>query len=189
MTKNKFGWKVGDCLRWSSPEGCDLRGTVTKATAIMIEFETEEGDLKRIKGNNPAISRIDDPPTGGGSLPKAGSGAGADAYEAGSDAYIDNRADGDDGADPDEAVGSAPVYEPALASKEREEKVCEMMAEVDLVCGGVDEISVLVKKGGAPRAGDEEFRLADGERWHPSLEAALDAEYGRSWMCIRMQER
>jgi hypothetical protein len=187
MTKNEFGWKVGDLLRWSSPEGRDLRGRVTKATAIMIEFETEEGDSKRVKGDNPAITRIDDPPAGGGSLPKAGSEAEANAYEA--DADIDDLADGEDEVEPDESVESAPVDDPDFGSKERGEKVSEMMAEVDLVCGGVDEISVLVKKGGGPRAGDEEFRLPDGERWHPSLEAALDAEYGRSWMCIRMQER
>jgi hypothetical protein len=62
MTENKFGWKVGDGLRWTSPEGCDHDCVVTKAMAQMIEFETGEGEMKRLKGNNPSISRIDDSP-------------------------------------------------------------------------------------------------------------------------------
>jgi hypothetical protein len=59
---------------------------------------------------------------------------------------------------------------------------------VDLKSGGVVVLTVQVREGGsALKAGEQEFRLNGGDKWHPSLEEALDAEYDRSWMCIRMR--
>ncbi len=175
MTENKFGWKVGDGLRWSSPEGCDKSCVVTKATAMMIEFETEEGEVKRVKGNNPSIARIDDPPEAEPmTTPEVKAGPKSESK-----------------AEPEKAADCAPIDEGAFVSSGAEEKVSERRAEVDLKSGGVVEISVQLREGGALRAGDQEFRLAgagEGE-WHPSLEEALDAEYGRRWMCIRWRER
>jgi hypothetical protein len=70
------------------------------------------------------------------------------------------------------------------------EKISERRAEVDLTSGGVVEISVQVRESGSgPRASDKEFRLNGGGEWRSSLEEALDAEYDRSWMCIRVQGR
>ncbi len=65
MTKNKFGWREGDGLLWSSPEGRYKSCVAIKATATMIEFETEKGEAKRVKGKNPSIALIGGPPEAG----------------------------------------------------------------------------------------------------------------------------
>lgn len=162
MAENKFGWRVGDGLRWSSPEGRDKSCVVIKATAMMIEFETEEGEVKRVKGNNPSIARIDGPP------------------EAGS---ISNP-----GADPQEGEDCAPIPEAALVLPAAEERVSERKAELDLKSGSVVMASIQLREGGALQAGYQEFRIVPAGEWHPSLEEALDAEYGKSWMCIRWRD-
>ncbi|HOO54056.1 MAG TPA: hypothetical protein PLM24_04465 [Methanothrix sp.] len=169
MTENKFGWKVGDALVWSSPDGCDKSCVVTKATAMMIEFETEEGEAKTVKGSNPSIARIESPPK---AEPTTTPGAGPEAVET----------------KHDKAAECARVDEPAFVPSGADERISELRAEVDLKSGGVAVATVQVREGGALRAGDQEFRLAGEGEWHPSLEEALDAEYGRSWMCIRMQD-
>jgi hypothetical protein len=172
MTENKFGWKVGDGLRWSSPEGCDHDCVVTKATAMMIEFETEEGEAKRVKGNNPSIARMDDPPNVESTTSSGGKA----------------KAEEKPRPEPEKADGCAPIDEPALVSTGAEERSSYRRAEVDLKSGGVRMVTVQVREGGfALKAGEQEFRLASRGEWHQSLEEALDAEYGRTWMCIRMR--
>jgi hypothetical protein len=173
MTENKFGWKVGDGLRWSTPEGCDLDCVVTKATAMMIEFETEEGEVKRLKGNNPSIARIEDSPPQ--AEPTTSPGGKAKAKDK-------------PRPEPEKTDECAPIDEPALVSTGAEERISERRAEVDLKSGGVRMVTVQVREGGsALKAGEQEFRLASRGEWHQSLEEALDAEYGRTWMCIRMR--
>jgi hypothetical protein len=162
MTENKFGWRVGDGLLWSSPDGRDKSCVVTKATAMMIEFETEVGEVKRVKGNNPSIARIDGPP-------EAGSTSNPVAYQK-------------------EAYDCEAKAEAVLVSSAVEERVSERKAELDLKSGGVVMASIQLREGGALQAGDQEFRIAPGGEWHPSLEEALDAEYGKSWMCIRWRD-
>lgn len=161
MTENKFGWRVGDGLLWSSPEGVDKSCVVIKTTAMMIEFETEEGEVKRVKGNNPNIARID-------GSPKAGpiSNPGDDHQEA------------DDCASKVEALSVSPAAE---------ERISERRAELDLNSGGVAMASIQIREGVDLQAGDQEFRIGEG-KWHSSLEEALDAEYGKSWMCIRWRD-
>jgi hypothetical protein len=162
MVENKFGWRAGDGLLWSSPEGRDKSCVVIKATAMMIEFETEEGEVKRVKGNNPCIARIDSPPNAGS---------------------ISNP-----GTNSKEADDCAAKAEAALVLPAAKVRVSERKAELDLNSGGVVEISIQLREGGALRAGDQEFRIAPGGEWHPFLEEALDAEYGKSWMCIRWRD-
>ena len=182
MTGNKFGWRVGDGLRWSSPEGGYKSCVVTKATAMMIEFETEEGEVKRVKGNNPSIARIDGPPEAGSELvsePEM-------ALEMTSEPLGDTSSEGAlQEARDFEAKAEAASVPPAAA-----ERVSERKAELDLNSGGVVMASIQLREGGggALRAGDHEFRIAPGGEWHPSLEEALDAEYGKSWMCIRWRD-
>ncbi len=208
MTDNKFGWKVGDALMWSSPEGCDKSCVVTKATAQMIEFETEEGEVKRVKGNNPSIARIDD------AHPMSESTTTAPAAKSETEAEPKLRPEPEpemaqispkpematepaaktdvDETDTEKMGDCASVAEGAFASSGDEVKVSERRAEVDLKSGGVVTTSVQVREGGSGLlAGDQEFRLngtSEGD-WHSSLEEALDAEYGRSWMCIRWQDK
>jgi hypothetical protein len=181
MAENKFGWRVGDGLRWSSPEGRDKSCVVIKATAVMIEFETEEGDVKRVKGNNPGIVRIDGPPEAGSELvsePEM-------ALEMTSETLGDTLSEGalQEACD-FEAKAEAALVSPAA------ERVSEREAELDLKSGGVEVASIQLREGegGALRAGDQEFRIAPGGEWHPSLEEALDSEYGKSWMCIRWRD-
>jgi len=191
MTKNKFGWKAGDGLRWSSPEGCDKSCVVTKATAKMIEFETEEGEVKRVKGNNPSISRIDDSPPKAESISMPEAKAAVEAEpEQEPEMEPESSAETSTNTKPEKAGECAPIDEVALISAGAEEKISKRRAEVDLKSGGVVEISIQLREGGALRAGDQEFRLANsGEgEWHPSLEEALDAEYGGRWMCIRWRD-
>jgi hypothetical protein len=161
MTENKFGWRVGDGLRWSSPEGDDKNCVVIKTTAMMIEFETEEDEVKRVKGNNPKISRIDGPPK--------------------AEPISDSVADLQVADDCASKAKAAPV------SPAAEEKISERKAELDLNSGGVAMASIQIREGGALQAGDQEFRI-DGGKWYPSLEEALDAEYGKGWMCIRWRD-
>jgi hypothetical protein len=196
MTENKFGWKVGDGLRWSSSEGCDHNCVVTRAMAQMIEFETEEGEMKRLKGNNPAISRIEDsPPEAEPTLApgsKTESGLESEAkLETGPEPETapEPAAEIIAKPEPEEAAECVPVDEPAPIPSGAEERISERRAEVDLKSGGIVEVSVQVREGGSGLgAGEEEFRLNGGDEWHPSLEEALDAEYDRSWMCIRWQD-
>jgi len=161
MTENKFGWRVGDGLRWSSPEGRDKSCVVIKTTAMMIEFETEEGEVKRVKGNNPSIARID-------GTPKAES--------------ISNPLADQKEADDSKAKAETPSVLPAA-----EERISERQAKLDLNSGGVAMASIQIREGGALLADDRVFRIGGG-RWHSSLEEALDAEYGKSWMCIRWRD-
>ena len=190
MTENKFGWRVGDGLLWSSPEGRDKSCVVTKATAMMIEFETEEGEVKRVKGNNPKISRMDGPPeVGSASKPEALPGVElvsepGPAQEMPSEPLRDTSSEGA----LQEADDCAAKVEAALVSPEAEEKVSERKAELDLKSGGVAVASIQLREGGHLQAGDQEFKIAPGGEWHPSLEEALDAEYGKSWMCIRWRD-
>jgi hypothetical protein len=196
MTENKFGWKVGDGLRWSSSEGCDHNCVVTRAMAQMIEFETEEGEMKRLKGNNPSISRIEDsspqaepttapePKTESGLESEAKLVAGPEPEKAPEPAAKTIAKPG-----PEKVAECAPVDEPAPIPSGAEERISERRAEVDLKSGGVVEVSVQVREGGSDLGvGEQEFRLNGGDEWHPSLEEALDAEYDRSWMCIRWQD-
>ncbi len=191
MTENKFGWKAGDALRWSSAEGCDKSCVVIKATAQMIEFETEEGEVRRVKGNNPSIARIDDSPPKAESITMPEAKAAVEAepeQEPGPEPKPS--AETSTNTKPEDAGECAPVDEGTLISAGAEERISERRAEVDLKSGGVVEICVQLREGGALRAGDQEFRLANsGEgEWHPSLEEALDAEYGGRWMCIRWRD-
>jgi len=204
MTENKFGWKLGDGLRWTSPEGRDHDCVVTKAMAQMIEFETKEGEMKRLKGNNSSISRIDDSPheaepmTAPESKPQSG-------LESETELKVESEqktelewemaqkpaAETPAKPGPERAAECEPVDELAPAASGAVVKISERRAEVDLKSGGVVVASVQVREGGSYlKAGDLEFRLngAGGCDWHPSLEGALDAEYGRRWMCIRWLE-
>ncbi len=195
MTENKFGWKVGDGLRWSSSEGCDHDCVVTKTMAQMIEFETEVGEVKRLKGNNPSISRIEDgPPLAEPTMaPESKSESGIDSEtETKTDPEPETTpepaAETDVKPEPDKEAECAPIDEPSFVPSESEERISERRAEVDLKSGGVVEVSVQVREGGSSLgAGEQEFRLNGEDEWHPSLEEALDAEYDRSWMCIRMR--
>ncbi|MGC9514876.1 hypothetical protein [Methanocrinis sp.] len=196
MTENRFGWKVGDGLRWSSSEGCDHDCIVTRAMAQMIEFETEEGEMKRLKGNNPSITRIDDGP------PQAEpTTAPGEKFESGLESETESKSESEPETAPEPAAETdakpgpekegecAPIDEPTLVPSGTEERVSERQAEVDLKSGGVVEVSVQVREGGSSLgAGEQEFRLNGEDEWHPSLEEALDAEYDRSWMCIRWQD-
>ncbi|KUK44656.1 MAG: hypothetical protein WCY97_01830 [Methanothrix sp.] len=203
MKENKFGWKVGDGLRWTSPEGCDHDCVVTRAMAQMIEFETGEGEMKRLKGNNPSISRIDDSPheaepmTAPESRPESGLESKTEPkVESEQKTELERGTAQEPAAEtpakpgPERAAECEPVEEPAFAASGAVEKISERRAEVDLTSGGVVEISVQVRESGSgPRASDKEFRLNGGGEWRSSLEEALDAEYDRSWMCIRVQGR